>query len=128
LAIFESKLPSIEKIVILSIDVVASHSALKLSKTFRHSSHILPKNRTIGWFDGASQRNGEQSGAMGIIILDEFSVYRWTLNCGRGTNIREELLGALVFLTLAHKISITDIHILGDSKIIIDWINNIGSL
>jgi ribonuclease HI len=37
-------------------------------------------------------------------------------------------LGAWVVLTLAHKLSITDIHIIGDSKIIIDWLNNIGSL
>jgi ribonuclease HI len=128
LAIFKSKSPSIEKIFFLSIVVVADHKTLKLPKTIRRTGHILPKHRTIGWFDGASQRNGDQSGVGGVIQLDEHTVYRWTLNCGRGTNTREELLGAWVVLTLAHKISITDIHILGDSKIIIDWINNIGSL
>jgi hypothetical protein len=37
-------------------------------------------------------------------------------------------MGAWVVLTLAQRLSITDIHVIGDSKIIIDWLNNIGSL
>jgi ribonuclease HI len=88
----------------------------------------LPHHRIIGWFDGATQLNGELSGVGGVIKLNEHTVYRWTLNCGGGTNTREELLGAWVVLTLAHRLSITDIHVIGDSKIVIDWLNNIGSL
>jgi hypothetical protein len=37
-------------------------------------------------------------------------------------------MAAWALLTLAQRLSITDIHVIGDSKIIIDWLNNIGSL
>jgi len=76
--------------------------------------------RIIGWFDGAAQKNGEQSGAGGVIKLNEHSIYKWTLNCGGGSNTIAELLSAWATLTLAHRLSITDFHVIGDSKIVID--------
>jgi ribonuclease HI len=128
LAIFETKSPSMEKVILLSIVEWPVIVPRKLQKTIRHSIHIMPQHRIIGWFDGATQRNGEQSGAGGVIKLNDHIEYRWTLNCGGGTNTRVELMGAWVVLTLAQRLSITDIHVIGDSKIIIDWLNNIGSL
>jgi ribonuclease HI len=41
---------------------------------------------------------------------------------------KSKLLGAWAALTLAHRLSITDFHVIGDSKIVIDWLNNKGSL
>jgi hypothetical protein len=76
LTIFKSKYPSIEKIFFLSIVDVADHKILKLPKTIRRTGHILPKHRIIGWFDGASQINEDQSGAGGVIQLDEHTIYR----------------------------------------------------
>jgi ribonuclease HI len=37
-------------------------------------------------------------------------------------------LGVWASLTLAHRLSITDFHVIGDSKIVIDWLNEKGSL
>jgi ribonuclease HI len=63
-----------------------------------------------------------------VIKINDHSTYRWTLNCGNGTNTRAELLGVWASLTLASRLSITDFLVLGDSKIVIDWLNRKGAL
>jgi hypothetical protein len=40
-----------------------------------------------------------------------------------GTNTREELLGVWASLTLAHRLGIEQLQVLGDSKTVIDWLN-----
>jgi len=107
---------------------VKIHRPRENRHSIRRSVHTLPINRIIGWFDGDAKKNGEQSGAGGVIKLNEHSVYRWTLNCGGGSNTRAELLCSWVSLTLTHRLSITDFHVIGDSKIVIDWLNDKGSL
>jgi hypothetical protein len=42
--------------------------------------------------------------------------------------MREELLGAWSTLALAKRLAIYEIHILGDSKIVIDWLKKKGEL
>lgn len=54
--------------------------------------------------------------------------YKWFLNCGSSTNTRVEVLGAWVLLTLANRLSLKTIHIMGDFKIIIDWLLGKGQL
>jgi hypothetical protein len=56
---------------------------------------------TTCWFDGASQGNGLLNGAGDIIKTIGNSLIKWTLNCGRGTNTRAELLGMWASLILA---------------------------
>ena len=63
-----------------------------------------------------------------MINITEHSTYKWTLNCGHGTNTMAEFLGVWASLTLASRLSITDFIVLGDSKIVIDWLNNKGAL
>jgi hypothetical protein len=48
----------------------------------------------IGWFDGAASANDTRSGVGGLIKLSHNTLYKWTYNCGPGTNTRAELLGA----------------------------------
>jgi ribonuclease HI len=87
--------------------------------------HIFPKGKkkppdlymhNICWFDGAAQNNGTLSGAGGIIKTGGNTIYRWTFNCGMGTNTREELLGVWATLSLAHRLDIDHLQLLGDSK------------
>jgi hypothetical protein len=66
-----------------------------------------PGQRIIGWFDGATQQNGDQSGAGGVLKISEQTTYKWTLNCGHGTNTRAELMGVWALLTLASRLSIS---------------------
>jgi hypothetical protein len=93
LAIFESRKPSLEKVSFLSLGVVRSHRPQENRHYCSRTVHTLPFNRIIGWFDGAAQKNGEQSGAGGVIKINDHSVYKWTLNCGGETNTRAEILG-----------------------------------
>jgi ribonuclease HI len=82
----------------------------------------------VGWFDGATTADGTNSGAGGIISLNATTSFKWTFNTGAGTNNREELLGVWTTLFLSIRLHITGIQIIGDSKLIIDWCNGIGSL
>jgi ribonuclease HI len=50
------------------------------------------------------------------------------INCGFGTNTKDELLGAWGSLFLASRLNITNLHLKGDSKTIIDWLNGKGIL
>jgi ribonuclease HI len=60
--------------------------------------------------------------------VTDHTIIKWTYNCGEGTNSKVELLGAWATLTLATRLHILDLQVLGDSRIIIDWLNNKGKL
>jgi ribonuclease HI len=53
---------------------------------------------------------------------------RWHINGGIGTNSKAELMGAWVSLPISKLWKITKVKILGDSKVIIDWLNNKSNL
>ena len=63
-----------------------------------------------------------------MIRINDKYVYKWTYNCGPGTNTREELLGVWDTLSLAVRLNIDGLQVYGDSKIVIDWLNNRGKL
>jgi ribonuclease HI len=95
--------------------------------SFLISPHIAEDIPT-GWFDGATQRCGTLSGAGGLIRTNTNSIYRWTFSCGPGTNTRAELLGAWATLHLATRLNIDHLQLIGDSSVIIDWLNHSGKL
>ena len=64
----------------------------------------------------------------GIFRTHDKRITKWYLNCGVGTNTKAELMGLWVTLTLAMLWVIDKILILGDSKVIIDWINKKSQL
>jgi len=74
------------------------------------------------------ESDGLQSGAGGFLRISKNSYYSWTFNRGPGTNTRAELLVVWATLHLATRLNIEDIQIFGDSKIVIDWLNNNGKL
>ena len=88
------------------------------------SSTTLPFDKAIAWFDGATQLDGSLCGVGGHIFINFHTSYRWTLNDGQGTNTKAELLGAWASLILAQRLNIEVLLLLGDSKVIIDWIND----
>ena len=49
---------------------------------------------------------------------------RMKMNCGRGTNTHGELLALWVLLWASHLYHISNLQVLGDSKVIIDWMTN----
>jgi ribonuclease HI len=71
---------------------------------------------------------GDAADAGGIIKISASTVYKWYLNCGTGTNTKAELLGVWATLYIANYLSISKLQVLGDSKVIINWLNNKGNL
>ena len=112
--IFESGTPSIQKIVFLALEAVGNHRKKEKDYLPRISTFEVPEEKVIGWFDGATHQNGEQSGAGGMIKINNYKTYKWTLNCGRVTNTRVELMGVWTSLIMASRLSIPDFHVLGD--------------
>jgi ribonuclease HI len=50
------------------------------------------------------------------------------ISIGKGSNTKAELVGAWASLTIARILEIKLLQILGDSKIIIEWLNHKGNL
>jgi ribonuclease HI len=69
-----------------------------------------------------------ESGAGGLIKLTQNFYYKWTYNCGPGTNTRAELLGAWATHLLASRLHIDVLQVVGDSRIVIEWLSNRGDL
>jgi ribonuclease HI len=82
----------------------------------------------LAWFNGAAQRDGSKYGAGGVIRTIDAKVYKWTYNCGSGTNTKVELLNAWETFKLAKTLSISCIKVMGDLKVIIEWLMNKGRL
>ena len=82
----------------------------------------------MSWFDGAIDPINKRCGARGLININENLIIKWTFNCGCGTNIEEELLGAWETLSLAVRLNLDVLHVIRDSKIIIDWLMEKGRL
>jgi ribonuclease HI len=87
----------------------------------------LPVGYTLAFFDGAAQTNG-CCGAGGFFKNHLSRITKWFFNCGVGTNTKAELLGLWASLTLASSWSINHLLVLGDSRVIIDWITQKSNL
>jgi ribonuclease HI len=122
--IFESLVPTLKRVSILVKSMVDSTCRVDINQV-QHRIKKTPEliMDTTCWFDGASQGNGLLSGVGGIIKTSGNSTIRWTLNCGQGTNTRAKLLGLWASLILAQRLNISQLHVLGDSKVILDWSN-----
>jgi ribonuclease HI len=122
-AIFENRPPN--RLAVLHRIFTSFHwrpSSLKLIKIKACVQH-LAEGYTLICFDGAAQQNGLCCGAGGTFRSSQFRTTNWFLNCGSGSNTKAELMGLWVSLSLATFWSLNHILVLGDSRIIIDWIN-----
>jgi ribonuclease HI len=83
---------------------------------------------SLATFDGAAVAGGTNCGAGGTIKTINAQVFHWFFNCGAGTNTKAELLGAWATLTITKLLNLHYIHVIGDSKVIIDWLDQKGKL
>jgi ribonuclease HI len=86
--------------------------------------YSLAEGSTLVCFDGAAQSNGLCCGAGGTFKSHPSRITKWFLNCGAGSNTKAELMGLWASLTLASCWSLNHLLVLGDSRVIIDWINH----
>jgi ribonuclease HI len=100
----------------------------RITSTLRQKPILIKDGYSVAYFDGAAIAGGSNCGAGGTIICATSQVFRWFLNCGEGTNTKAELLGAWGTLTLAKMLDLHCIQVMGDSKVIIDWLDQKGRL
>jgi ribonuclease HI len=127
-AIFENTSPSVLSVVIKTLRSLKRHPTTQKHIPLRACLITQLVDTTTACFDGATQTGGKQCGAGGVIKTPDLSVYRWFFNCGEGSNTRAELLGVWATLTLATHLSLQKLQVLGDSKVVIEWLTNRGRL
>jgi ribonuclease HI len=88
----------------------------------------LTAGSTLACFDGAAVATGLCCGAGGFFKTLPNKVTKWFLNCGEGSNTKAELLGLWTTLALASLWSLDHLQVFGDSRVIIDWINQKSKL
>jgi hypothetical protein len=125
--VFEDIIPRVQKVIHRSLLALREYKHIPKVSVQRLGFSHPAVGGTVGWFDGATSSIGLNSGAGGVIRISEQCSYKWLLNCGPDTNTRAELLGVWALLSLASRLSIQELHVMGDSKIIIDWLRERGA-
>jgi hypothetical protein len=100
--IFDSCSPSTQRVSIQISGMMKPTSSQVLKRThnrIKKTPDFIMES--VCWFDGATQNNGLLSGAGGLLKTIGSTTYRWTLNCGQGTNTRAELLGFVGIINLS---------------------------
>jgi hypothetical protein len=63
-----------------------------------------------------------------VLKFLEKGTYKIMMNCGRGANTKGELLALWCLLYFSSYIKVTQLQLVGDSRVIIDWFSNINDL
>jgi ribonuclease HI len=126
--LFEGKSPSTWVVVYKTLGALDKSPSVIKKQSLRLSPIIRINGYALDFFDGASVAGGSNCGTGGAIKCSESPDYRWYFNCGAGTNTKAELLGAWASLIIAKHLDLHYIQILGDSKVIIDWLKQKGNL
>jgi hypothetical protein len=121
--LFEDNPPSVHRVASSIIVEMALCRKQSPVTTPCRSIFNIPLDRVVAWFDEAAQQDGLLCGAGRKIVINSQTCYQCTLNCGNGTNMKAELMGAWASFILASRLHINELLLLGDSKIIIDWLS-----
>ena len=79
-------------------------------------------------FDGASINEGATCGAGGSMKKIVNPDIRWFFNCRSGSNTKAELVGVWTSFILANLLDIRPLHMVGDSKVVMEWMQRKGNL
>jgi ribonuclease HI len=123
-AIFEDSPPSFLSVMHRTLSAFSWQQSTVKTLPLKVSEFTPKQGFTVACFDGAASSNGLRCGAGGIFRFHPSRITKWFINCGAGTNTKAELLGLWATLTLASFWSIKYLHVLGDSRVIIDWVNH----
>jgi ribonuclease HI len=126
--LFDDLRPNDWVVVYKILDTLNIYSPVSNAKGLRLSSIIRMNGYAIAFFDGVALAGGSIRGAGGAIKCPNSQAYRWFFNCGDGTNTKDELLGAWATLTISKLLDLQYIQVLGDSKVVIQWLEQKGKL
>jgi hypothetical protein len=93
-ALFEDSNPSVLAMIYKTKASLIFKQTEKKVRMPRAPLIIQNSTEAIAWFDGATQMEGSKCGAGGIIKISKAEEYKWTFNCGNGSNTKAELLSA----------------------------------
>jgi ribonuclease HI len=96
--------------------------------TLRYSSIENINGYTIAFFYGATINEGSICGAGGSMKIVYDPNITWFFNSGSGTNTKAELVGVWASLFMANLLDICQLQLMGDSKVVIDWMQRKGNL
>jgi len=82
----------------------------------------------VGFFDGTSQDLGKKCGVGVVLKFPVLGTYRINMNYGSETNTKGELLAMWCILYFVNVMKVSRLLLAQDSKIIIDWFNNVNNL
>ena len=89
---------------------------------------IFCPNWPICYFDRASQLDGDLCGVGVVLKHTNGTEYRMSLGCETGTNTKGELLALWSLIFYANEKHLSQLHVVGDSKLIIGWLSQHCSL
>jgi ribonuclease HI len=127
-SLFEDLHPNDWAVTYKILKTLNIYSPVSIDKGLRLSSILRRTGYAIAFFDGAASAGGFNCGAGGAIKCPNSQAYRWFFNCGDGTNTKAELLGAWATLTISKLLNLQYIQVLGDSKVVIQWLKQEGNL
>jgi len=127
-AIFEGRIPSVLAVYYKDLAFPRGKETKLKDKLPRSIVFPMHINSSIAYFDGATHLDGLCCGVDGILKLPDSTFIGWTFHCVHGTNNKVELLGAWATLRLELHLSIKHLQMLGDSKVVINWLKKKGSL
>jgi ribonuclease HI len=128
LAVFEDRPPSLQAVLHRILSTFQLQQKPIKFIQIKARDYSIAEGSTLICFDGAAHSNGLCCGAGGTFKSHPSRITNWFLNCGVGSNTKAELMGLWVSLTLASWWSLNHLLVLGDSRIVIDWINHICTL
>jgi ribonuclease HI len=100
----------------------------KLLKSMDVVPLVIEKSKPWGFFDGACQRNKNQCGIVFLLYFSDSSYISGYGNLGRGTNNQAKFQALLELMDCVKSFNLDSIHIYGNSKLAIDWMNGVATL
>ena len=110
------------------LDILNIYPLVSNEKVLRLSSILRMNGYALTFFDRVALAGGSNCGAGGAIKCPNSQANRWFFNYGDGTNTKAELLGAWATLTITKLLDLHYIQVLGDSKVVIQWLKQKGVL
>jgi ribonuclease HI len=126
-ATFEDQTPSLQSVVYSVLSAFHWKPSRDTPLLHKAPDILLPEGFTLACFDGAAQVTG-RCGAGGTFKTHHSRITKWYFSCGVGSNTKAELMGLWTTLFLASSWSIKFLIVLGDSRVVIDWINQKSNL
>jgi hypothetical protein len=82
MVIFEDRVPLVQRVVYLVLLAQREHNFKQRMVVRQLDIHSSVVYGPIGWFDGAAEAIGQDSGAGGIIKISDLCSYKCFLNVG----------------------------------------------